>query len=140
MSSNNPQKPDWETIRAEYVTGTGSLRQLAKKYGVGVSAIGMRAKREHWTKTKEACEQKVFEKVVEETSKVMISNNERALKVVDTLLQKAEESSVMIRPNDTKSLKDITAILKDLKELGAFQIIDSDITIELGEEARSYAD
>lgn len=130
----------WDKVKAEYVTGMGSLRQLARKYGVSVSAISMQAKRKGWTRDKEACEKIVRDKVIEQTAHIMITNNERAMNVVDTLLVKAEQGSILLKPNDTKGMRDLTSILKDLKELGAFQTVDTEIKIELSEEVDSYAD
>lgn len=39
---------DWETIRAEYETGS-TMGQLAKRHGVDKSTISKRAKKEGWT-------------------------------------------------------------------------------------------
>lgn len=140
MEGTRSQKTDWGKIKADYVTGTGSLRELAKKYEVGVSAISMRAKREKWTKDKEACEKIVRDKVIEQTAHIMISNNERAMKVIDTLLVKAEQGAILLEPKDTRGMKDITSVLSELKDLGAFQTEVTDVKIEIGGEAETYAD
>ena len=36
--------PDWEKIRAEYIAGGISLRELAQKYGINRGAVGRKAK------------------------------------------------------------------------------------------------
>lgn len=41
-------RPDWITLRAEYIAGGISYRQLATKHGVNVSTLEKRAIREGW--------------------------------------------------------------------------------------------
>ena len=40
----------WESLKADYVTGVYTLELLAKKYGVGKGSISKRAKKERWKK------------------------------------------------------------------------------------------
>lgn len=44
---------DWDKMRAEYVKGGVSYRDLCAKYGVGRSVLGQVAKREGWTKLRD---------------------------------------------------------------------------------------
>lgn len=44
---------DWMAVRNEYVSGVGSIRELAAKYGVSKSAVGKRAKAENWQAERE---------------------------------------------------------------------------------------
>ena len=46
-------KEQWESLKADYVTGAFSLSQLAKKYGVDKSAISRRVKKENWKQIEE---------------------------------------------------------------------------------------
>ena len=39
----------WETVRADYVGGLGSLRELARQHGLKLSTVEARCRREHWT-------------------------------------------------------------------------------------------
>src|SRR5436853_257980 len=41
-------KPDWGKLRAEYLRGGVSYRELAAKYGLCASTLEKRAKREGW--------------------------------------------------------------------------------------------
>ena len=43
-------KEQWESLKADYVTGVYTLELLAKKYGVGKASISKRAKKEQWKK------------------------------------------------------------------------------------------
>lgn len=38
----------WEAIRADYIRGLGSLRSLAAKHGLRLSAVESRSRREEW--------------------------------------------------------------------------------------------
>ncbi|MBI4664449.1 MAG: hypothetical protein HY735_37125 [Verrucomicrobia bacterium] len=42
-----PQK--WENFRSDYITGLGSLRELARKHGLKLGTVEARCRREHWT-------------------------------------------------------------------------------------------
>jgi transposase-like protein len=41
-------KPDWPSIKAEYIGGTVSMRSLAERHGICFSTLSKRAKREAW--------------------------------------------------------------------------------------------
>ncbi len=50
---------DWDRIKKDYVEGRGTQRELASRYGVNRSALGMRAAREDWTGQRMALLQKI---------------------------------------------------------------------------------
>lgn len=62
---------DWLKIRSDYINGGGSYRALAEKYGVSVTSICAKAKKEGWqtarrTQLNKTCtkvEQKTAEKI-----------------------------------------------------------------------------
>lgn len=39
---------DFEEIKKEYVSGSGSLRELAEKFGITYSSIANRSKKDGW--------------------------------------------------------------------------------------------
>lgn len=43
------RKPDWAAIKAAYLNGDGSFRELARQFNVSFHTIAKRAKREDWT-------------------------------------------------------------------------------------------
>jgi len=43
-------KEQWESLKADYVTGVYTLELLAKKYGVNKATISRKAKKENWEK------------------------------------------------------------------------------------------
>ena len=59
---------DWHAIRAEYVAGGISQRQLAEKYGLPYSSLQKRCVRENWTAGRDAARVKVEEKVLQKSA------------------------------------------------------------------------
>lgn len=91
--------PNWKKIKAEYVRGGISQRQLASKYGVSFSTIERRARLEKWTALRSACEEKADEKLIQKTADVqadvaarlMQMQNEAALILYGSLLETARK-------------------------------------------------
>ena len=60
--------PDWNRIRAEYVAGGISQRQLAKKHDVPFSTIQKRSHREKWKSARDSARIIVAENVLQKTA------------------------------------------------------------------------
>lgn len=80
---------DWLKIKAEYISGCGSMRELSEKHGVSVSAIKRRSAKENWTanrtETAPKIHQKTVRKVVERTSDKAADRIVRLLSIGDKL-------------------------------------------------------
>ena len=70
---NKGTRPDWNAIRAEYISGV-SLRKLADKYGVSRSCIERKCKAEQWTKSRNEARDKATAKAVQKTADAAASN------------------------------------------------------------------
>lgn len=85
---------DWERIRAEYIAGSASFRDLAQKYGVTKDAIGRRAKQENWVKQRDKTatkvRQKTEEKIVAKQADAAADNAAIAQRIRAKLLKKLE--------------------------------------------------
>lgn len=57
-------KPNWEAIKAEYVSTDISLRALAEKHGIGKSTLMGHCSREKWTELREKAKSKAEAKLV----------------------------------------------------------------------------
>ena len=57
-------KADWEMIKADYLQGELSVKELAEKYGVSTNQIYKKVSSEGWKKTLEKIRQKTEEKYV----------------------------------------------------------------------------
>ena len=83
---------DWLKIKAEYISGCGSMRELAEKHGVSVSAIKRRSAAEGWkanrTKTEPKVNQKTVQKIIEKTAEHEADRIARLLVIGDKLTGK----------------------------------------------------
>ena len=70
---NKSTRPDWNAIRAEYISGV-SIRKLADKYDVSRSCIERKCKAEQWTKSRNEARVKATAKAVQKTADAAASN------------------------------------------------------------------
>ena len=116
---------DWQAIKTEYLTTDTSYRKLAQKYGVGYSVIGEKARLEGWVEQREQYRNKTLTKTVNAISKQQVDRAANLISVADLLLAKVKSLVEMDAEvlSDTQSLKHISGVLKDIKEI---QMIRSD--------------
>ena len=110
---------DWKAIRTEYVTTDTSYRKLAIKYSVDRAVLGQRAKREGWVEEKAKYQAKTQTRVLSAIANKQVNRASRLQTVADKLLAKVER--VIDDPEtdfrDTATMRDISRILKDLKDV-----------------------
>ena len=110
--------PDWKKIKAEYLHGGTSYRELANKYGVSFSTIQRRGAREKWTDLRSQIDIKSDEKIVDEVADQAAKRSAMFDLIADELLQQIYDS---IKSKKSliagKGYRDITGALKDLKEI-----------------------
>ena len=136
-------RKDWTAIKAEYVTGKISLRELAEKYHISLSTIGTRAAREDWAEEREQERAKIAQSVQAKTREKRIKREAVALeritgeaeKLIDEVAQSLEDPDQLYRhviytmkgiqeekvlgKLDTKAARDYVSMLLDLKALMA---------------------
>lgn len=84
---------DWNSIREEYITDeTSSYRSLAKKYGVGLTALYNHAKAEDWVGQRKQLKDKTITKSIETISDQRADKLSRVLDITDKLLDKLERA------------------------------------------------
>lgn len=84
---------DWNAIKTEYITDeSSSYRKLAKKYGVSLTAITHRAKKENWAEKKAQFKDKLITKNIEKISKKKSDKMARINDITDKLLAKIERA------------------------------------------------
>ena len=116
---------DWQKIKTEYITTDTSYRKLAEKHGVGESTLFARASKEKWVEQKEQHQSKTVAKTLNAISKKQVDRAANLISVSDLLLAKVKsllETDAEIL-SDTQSMKHISGVLKDIKEI---QMIRSD--------------
>ena len=116
---------DWQEIKTEYITTNTSYRKLAQKYGVNVTNIAKRASQEHWVEQRNQNATKTQSKILNAISNNQANRAVRLQTVADKLLNKVESLLEQSDPleMDTQSMKHISGVLKDIKEI---QMIRSD--------------
>ena len=125
---------DWQKIKTEYITTDTSYRKLAQKYGVDSAVIGRRAKNEEWVKLRQQHIDKTQTKTLNAISRKQADRAANLIAVSDLLLGKVKslletDDGLLIDP---QSMKHISGVLKDLKEI---QMIKSDADLR-EQEAR----
>lgn len=109
---------DWDKIKTEYITDDStSYRKLAKKYGINYVTIGDRARKEGWAKEREQFRTKSLTKTLNKIAERQSDRAARFFTLTDTLYDKLKEALSLVDPTDTQGIRQITASLKDLKEM-----------------------
>ena len=116
---------NWQKIKTEYITTDTSYRKLAEKYGVNYRTICVRSQQEGWIEQREQFLNKTTTKTLDAISTKQVDRAANLVYVADILLGKVKslletDSEVL---NDTQSMKHISGVLKDIKEI---QMIRSD--------------
>lgn len=136
-----PGNVDWTPIRNEYVTTKVTYRQLSAKYGVAIGNISKVAIREQWKEQRERYVQKAYKKAEEKAANQEANRLARLIsattKAIDVAMEAFEDDKQFNRyivtdsigggatetsekefaKVDTKALKDLTGVLKDLTAL-----------------------
>ena len=116
---------DWQKIKTEYITTNTSYRKLAEKHGISYQAICRRSQAEQWSEHREQHMNKTVTKAINRISDKQVDRAANLISVSDLLLAKVKslletDAEVLI---DTQSMKHISGVLKDIKEI---QMIRSD--------------
>lgn len=111
---------DWNAIKTEYITTDTSYRKLAQKHGVHYNAIANRAKQEGWISQRNQYCDSTVTKTVDAISNSQVDRATKLLSASDRLLEKAVEYMDRMEFTgfrDTQSMKHLSGVLKDLKEI-----------------------
>lgn len=122
-----PKRINWHKIRAEYIAGGISQRQLAKDYKIPFSTLQKRAQREEWGKNRRDAMVIVAENAVQKTAEVVADNATLAAGIKRKLLERldrmldsfpedeaTEVQKFSRQERKVYKLKDLTAMYKDL--------------------------
>jgi transcriptional regulator with XRE-family HTH domain len=84
-------KFDWNAIRAEYISGGISQRQLAEKYGVSETTLMKRASKERWNDKRKQADSKSVEIAQQKTANAIADNAAIAQRIKQKLLKRLEK-------------------------------------------------
>ena len=110
---------DWQKIKTEYITTNTSYRKLAQKHGVHYNAIANKAKQEGWISQRNQYCDSTVTKTVNVISDQQVDRATKLISVADLLLDKVKslvEGDYELLAS-TQSLKNLSGVLKDIKEI-----------------------
>ena len=107
---------DWNKIKAEYIAGGTSYRKLASKYGVPFSNLKNIAIKEQWTQLREQAQNRTATELVKNIGRQNAKIDDRYFRLVDKLMQRAEETIENTPVWSVNSLKEMATAMKYLKE------------------------
>lgn len=107
---------DWKRIKAEYIAGGTSYRKLAEKYKVSFSTLRKVAAKEQWTDLRNKAGAKTDTKLVEDIGKQNAKIDDKYFRLIDMLLDKAEDLIVTTPIWQPTTLKELATAMKYLKE------------------------
>ena len=157
---------DWKAIKTEYITTDTSYRKLAQKYGLSYNAIGNRSRDEKWQDLRDQHLTKTMTKTMNAISNKQADRAAKLIGVSDILLDKVKalleaDEELLV---DTSIMKDVSVILKNLKDIQMIRseadlreqearidklrkeaMVDEDnkqqtVTVIMGDGAEKYAD
>ena len=110
---------NWNAIRTDYITSNLSYRDLEAKYGVCYRQIAKKGKAEGWRSQRSQHNHNVVTKILDDDAEQKVSSFERLESVADKVLDKVEAYIDACSPTaiDTQSLKHISGVLRDIKEV-----------------------
>lgn len=132
---------NWAPIKTEYVTGTATLKALAKKYGVGIQQTNMHSRTEHWVEQRKAYRARCVEKATQKAEDKEANRLARLMNATNRAIDVAlgaftdeeqfhryiisegigggatETTERIFAKVDTKALRDLSAVLKELTGL-----------------------
>ncbi|MBP3655021.1 MAG: hypothetical protein J6J04_06365 [Oscillospiraceae bacterium] len=131
---------DWEAVKAEYITTRQTMRELAEKYGIEESGIRRRSSAEGWVQARKDYRSSIVEKTTarlgDEAAERMVrlmDSTERVLAAAEQALTDTQQfnrhlvqvssegekytEEQTFKKVDTKAMKEMTTVLKDLTAL-----------------------
>ncbi len=110
-------KPNWKSIRFEYVTTGQSYRDLAEKYGISVCTLSRRAKKEGWPEMRKINDDKITTKALDAYNEKEIQKKVGLMEAADVLLERVNLVFTLNPELDVKDIRGLAAALKDIKDV-----------------------
>ena len=134
---------DWTAIKTEYLTTAASYRDLAAKYKVNQATIAQRGKKEDWVGKRKQMASDIQAKSLEAAEEYQVDRATKLLEASDLLMRKVieyVERSTFDGLGATQSMKHLSGVLKDLKEIQAVGGGESNgVIVEMSEELEEYS-
>lgn len=106
---------DWTRIKADYISGGKSLRELSIKYDVSFSTIQKKSMEEKWGSLRKKSRIKEEEKIVDSVSSKNAKKAVDLFDIADLLADKVREIAETV--SDPDSIKKLTSAIKDIRDI-----------------------
>ena len=110
---------EWQKIKAEYISGNISYRELAKKNNISFNTLKDRAVAEQWYQLRQQNHNKTTTEIVKKNRDKKVKKAVDIIDVADKLLDKIGE--IIGKYDDPDSLKKLTSAIKDLKDIKGYK-------------------
>ena len=122
---NRKSKAFWEQVRGAYERGEGSYQELAERFGVSKRTICRHGKDEAWEKTEP-----------------LLRPEQRAMREVTQKLHSAAMREVERLEADVKTIRDLTALVRELNQLAKCDREDrtESLRVQWGEETEQWSE
>ena len=107
---------DWKRMKAEYIAGDTSYRELAAKYGVPFGTLRKVAAREQWAQKRAQARTKADTILINKVGAAEGKKASDIIDVADKLLDKITEL-IETAPLESQAIRQLTSALKDLREI-----------------------
>ena len=116
---NEEKKIDWAKIKGEYVTGDISLVKIAEKYGVSISSVQKRSKKDGWSDEKRKQHKKAADRVAKKLNdkkvRKAVNDIERVCNAASKLISKINRAIDEVDKREIQS-RTVTKTKKGTKE------------------------
>ena len=102
----------WTKIRAEWLKGGITQKELAEKYGLSVKTIQNRAYKEGWQKQKGKIREKIEEQTRDRVVRVRVNHLDKLIQANEMLLDGLLKMAQMIQADPKAMLKDKAGSIK----------------------------
>lgn len=103
----------WNKIRAEWVKGGITQKQLAEKYGVSVKTIQKHASNEGWKKTKRKIGEKVEDQLCARVTQARVTHLEKLIQANEDLLDGLVELAALVKAKPQVLLFDANGTIRN---------------------------
>ena len=107
---------DWKKLKAEYIAGDTSYRELAAKYGVPFGTLRKVAAREQWAQKRAQARTKADTILINKVGAAEGKKASDIIDVADKLLDKITEL-IETAPLESQAIRQLTSALKDLRDI-----------------------
>ena len=119
-------KPNWDKIQAEYLSGGTSYRKLCDKYGLSLSTLRRYAVKHNWASSAEKVKHDVDTALAQTVVANHVKNATDFNKLVEDMSNRLEQAIKVVDVTNAKSISLLTTALKNLQDMQGLNKTDLD--------------